>query len=324
MDEKLQISIEKINKLYREESAITAWHIGEEIAKMYEQYPDKRRFFKFLNDKIPQSQDLARKYMKIYNLIPLEDIKKAKSILMGHLYELIKIENQQERKMFLEVFQKLENDEYIKKFKIELKKYNHVDYIRQIVALKQHDGSHYDTSDRIAEYLREKYIIPEYKKNFNDNSSKPDTTGLPLRNSDKFSGLEKFYQNEPIDEQSTVALFCIMFHMIANKDFKFKYCKDTISFSQIIWIREKFPDARLKFDKYDSKGNRTGNIELFVEFEYKSNNFIKHLHHITPKKDAELIICWENNWGQEKPYAQILSLKELLETGEIKLHNFGK
>ena len=45
MDEKLQKSIEKINKLHRGQAAITAWQIGEEITKMYEQYPDKKKVF---------------------------------------------------------------------------------------------------------------------------------------------------------------------------------------------------------------------------------------------------------------------------------------
>ncbi|MGB3419222.1 MAG: hypothetical protein WBA52_02085 [Dolichospermum sp.] len=321
MNEKLQKSIEKINKLYRGESAITAWQIGEEITKMYEQYPEKKKFFNFLDDNTPYSQDLARKYMKIHDLIPLEDIKKAKSILMGHLYTLIKM-NKDEIKFFLQALQRLEENQYIRSSNIELKNYYRVDNIATIIALRKQNESDYDTPEKIETYLLHHCIIPEYKKKFNDNP-KPDSTGLPLRTSDKFFGLEKFYQNEPKDEQSTVALFCTMFHVIANKDFKFKYGKDTISFSQIIWIREKFPDARLKFDKYDSKGNCTGNIELFIEFEYKSNNFIKHFHHITAKKYAEMIICWENNWGGEKPYAYILSIKELLETGEIKLHNFG-
>ncbi|MFM5889321.1 MAG: hypothetical protein ACKOQS_13685 [Dolichospermum sp.] len=322
MDEKLQKSIEKINKLHRGESAITAWQIGEEITKMYEQYPDKKRFFKFLDDRTPYSQDLARKYIKIHDLIPLEDIKKAKSLLMGHLYTLIKM-NKDEITIFLQALQRLEENQYIHNANIELKNYYRVDNISTIDALRKQNESDFNTPEKIEQYLLDKFIIPQYKKKLNDNS-KPDSTGLPLTKNYNFFDIEKLYQNEPKDEQSTVALFCAMFHIIANERFKFKYGKDTISFSQIIWIREKFPDARLKFDKYDSKGKCTGHIELFVEFEYKSNNFIKHSHHITAKKYAELIICWEDNWGEEKPYAPILSIKELLKKGEIELQNFGK
>ncbi|MFM6280479.1 MAG: hypothetical protein ACKN9K_19175, partial [Dolichospermum sp.] len=155
-----------------------------------------------------------------------------------------------------------------------------VDNISTIDALRKQNESDFNTPEKIEQYLLDKFIIPQYKKKFNDNS-KPDSTGLPLTKNYNFFDIEKLYQNEPKDEQSTVALFCAMFHIIANERFKFKYGKDTISFSQIIWIREKFPDARLKFDKYDSKGKCTGHIELFVEFEYKINNFIKHSHHIT-------------------------------------------
>ena len=257
--------------------------------------------------------------MKIHELIPLETIKEAKSILLGHLYQLIKMDKD-EREMFLKVFKNLEQNQYIRDSKIELKQYYRVDHISTIAALKKQNESYYNTPEKIEKYLLEQCIIPQYKQKFNEKLNY-DSTGIALKSN--LFNLEKYYENEPIDEQSLVGLFCTMFHMIANENFKFKYAKKTISFSKIMWIREKFPDARLKFNEYDSKGNHTGYIELFIEFEYKSNNYIKHLHHITPKRDAQMIICWEDNWGDTKPYACILSIKQLLETGEIKLHSFG-
>jgi hypothetical protein len=319
MDDKLQKSIDKINKLHRGEAATAAWQIGEEITKMYEQYPNQKYFFNFLSERTPYSKDLARKYMKIYDLIPLEDIKQAKNILLGHLYALIEI-NENERKIFLETFKLIENNQYICNQKINLRNYYRVDYIKTLTFLRKESESDYDTPEKIEKYIVDKLIAPAYKENFDKEFTLDNNKGKIL--SPNSFNLHFLYAYEPGDEQSLVALFCTMFHMIANPEFKFKLGNDTLSFSKIINVRQKFPDAKFECEKYDRKGNYTGETsEIFVEFEYQSRTFTtKHLHHLTPKRYADMIICWENNWDDEKTYAYILSIKELLETGKIVLH----
>ena len=92
-------------------------------------------------------------------------------------------------------------------------------------------------------------------------------------------------------------------------------------FSKINKIKTSFPDAEIECCICDSDGNETGQYYgLEVEFEYQSSTYLTHEHHKVAKKDCEMIICWEDNWGEKKPYIHILSLKNLLDIGKINLH----
>ncbi|MFN5065864.1 MAG: hypothetical protein ACK4V0_02470 [Aphanizomenon sp.] len=104
---------------------------------------------------------------------------------------------------------------------------------------------------------------------------------------------------------------------LEKKKLKKIYREDDI----IFLVKESFPDAEIEFYTHENS-LPTGKITLNVEFEYESNNYIKHEHHREYGKKCHLIICWLNNWSSPAYYAHILSIKELLETGEINLHFF--
>jgi hypothetical protein len=162
-------------------------------------------------------------------------------------------------------------------------------------------------------------IVPKVKADFeNKRTPHNNKRGEPIKDNPFQFNLYAF---EPTTEQGVVGLFCTIFHLIAQPEFKFNFHKQIISFSRIQKIQTAFPDALIECIEYDKKDNRIGLCDLYVEFEYKSHNYIEHLHHVTPKKSCGMVICWENNWNDEKPYVHILSIKELLEKGQIILHH---
>ena len=63
------------------------------------------------------------------------------------------------------------------------------------------------------------------------------------------------------------------------------------------------------------------NKELSIEFELDSFNYWRHKHHEATEK-CDMIICWEIGKAFKKiNMPPILSIRELIETGEIILHD---
>ncbi len=135
-----------------------------------------------------------------------------------------------------------------------------------------------------------------------------------------FPDIQNLFQNQPINEMGVVALFCTAFHLMKKVQFQWEMRR--LTFSAIKFVRTGFPDACIRCvvdDKY--------NIELDVEFEFKSYNYIKHEHFYSPK-NCDLIICWEENaktdkklqdYENVKKLPPVLSLKEFLQSGQIGL-----
>ncbi len=68
-------------------------------------------------------------------------------------------------------------------------------------------------------------------------------------------------------------------------------------------IQTGFPDARAR------KRHKSGWIEVKIEFEYKSSNFLIHKHNI---KDCDMIVCWIHDW--EKCPIEVVELKSIIES----------
>ena len=176
----------------------------------------------------------------------------------------------------------------------------------------------------------------EQKKN-----QRSDIWGPDLKTS-YFPEIENIYSKEPIDEQGLVGLFCTIFPIIKSQ--KTIKCLDYLKFLQlsgtqelkflkIKGIRTRFPDAIIEFAFSDYKFTKEKRTELFIEFEFESYNYIRHKHYDSEEK-CNLIVCWKHeelsqweNWKKIyyfKPLPFILSVKNLLETGEINLINLNK
>jgi hypothetical protein len=149
-----------------------------------------------------------------------------------------------------------------------------------------------------------------------------------------FCDLSNLIDYEPVDEQSLVGIFCLLFHLIATESLSFplklkdseekysQYC-----FSSFYIIRQSYPDAVINVRKI-SNGRLTS---INVEFEFRSLNFIRHDHLNKSDIKCHLIICWEDNiknstlekylnkMKENQKFPQILSVKNLLETGKIEL-----
>ncbi|MFB2838536.1 hypothetical protein [Floridanema evergladense] len=317
-DKEFEKTIDAINELHKGERTVLAWKIGEQISKLYNLSKQKSRnkFFKSIAEKIPYSEDVAKKYYEIYNIFSLEVIKAVKSILLGHLYELIKMPKE-ERELFLRALILVENNEYIKKQNLNLTDYYQVNHITIINNLRSHYSSKFQTPEQIEAYIVNELIAPQVREKLDKGKLKNKKQGNLIK-TNKFPPLLHPY--EPTQEHDFLGFFCTIFYLIANKEFKFTLKRETMYFYRIITIQKPFPDMEIECVRCDKNGKEIGGYPLSVELEYESREYLEHKHHRDPNKSCEMIICWNNNWGNEKPYVHILSIKELLETGEMKLH----
>ncbi|MCE2905897.1 MAG: hypothetical protein LW814_12885 [Anabaena sp. CoA2_C59] len=319
--------IEEFKNISGRPSPLKAWNQGK-ILKSIKDNPeyieqfDYIDFEKFVEQYLEITARTANKYLRIYEIWQSEEVpeilKKNKNMLLEHLYTLIKPENEAIRDRILEAMANME--EYFEKHleKKKLKKIYREDDIIFLVKAISESKNNLSVKD-IEKALLKDFINPRIKT-----SKQPIKPNIRPKTNIKtlhFNKLAELYANEPVDEQSFVALFCTMFHLIKENNIIFSWHNYKISFSKIIDIKESFPDAEIEFYTHENS-LPTGKITLNVEFEYESNNYIKHEHHREYGKKCHLIICWLNNWSSPAYYAHILSIKELLETGEINLHFF--
>ena len=75
-------------------------------------------------------------------------------------------------------------------------------------------------------------------------------------------------------------------------------------------IQSGFPDCEAKLKIQD------GTFEsLRIEFEYKSNSFVKHGHN---PEECDMIVCWEHDWVQAPNSIEIIELKGIYEEMRVK------
>ena len=71
-------------------------------------------------------------------------------------------------------------------------------------------------------------------------------------------------------------------------------------------IRTEYPDCQALRQVGLERWQR-----VWIEFEYESRNFVKHLHNA---EEVDVIVCWVHNWP-ECPL-EVLELKTVMEERE--------
>ncbi len=133
--------------------------------------------------------------------------------------------------------------------------------------------------------------------------------------------------HEPCNEMGVVGLFMLIFPKLTN--YKFKFDSSIYQFKQIAHLQAPFPDGMVIAKSHDY------DVDLYIEFEYESMNYIHHGHFFQRKNnyrkfsdhnyhnDKPLIcVCWKNT-HQRSPLSSIvpptLDLSKLLQTGQLEL-----
>jgi hypothetical protein len=324
----LQKVIEDLKNLTARPTPKNAWKQGELLNKIKESeeyrnqdyYYGYDAFYNYVHNELDLdfSEKQVNNYMDIYKTIPWKYIESNSSMLLEHLYTLIKADEEIRLKI-LEAMSLIESDFKQQKTRTKktLKKLYRAEDIRDLIKNISNSKKTF-SSNQIKEMIFSEYITDRIKAN-------PRPMGKSPRletdiNTLHFPAFKDLHPKEPIDEQGVVAFFCTIFHFI--KDIKIifpEYISESqMSFSRIIHVQTPFPDARIEFtDHGQSRGIRT----LYIEFEYESNNYIHHKHK-DESPECHMIICWVNNWNRSMYYAPIFSLKKLLDMGEIKLHYY--
>ena len=144
--------------------------------------------------------------------------------------------------------------------------------------------------------------------------------------SEAYPSLSDCFENEPVDEMGTVALFCLLFPRLRGMPFRWN--GETVALESIQYVRSAFPDASLRVRRL-APGREVCQFRS-IEFEYKAYNYVLHKHHTDAQASkCRLIVCWQDNLDESlkllpKPKYEIppvLELKEVLRTGKIVLHS---
>ena len=367
--------IEKLTKLIKQdkEKGKTAWTIGKMLSELKTQrkvkkpdspanFEDNFEFFVAETFGLSKAQTEIR--MEIHERIK-DDNLITKKMAISHLEQVIRLKDETAIEKLLKYLAEIENENKNEK--------NSVPYTERIIAsvVSQHqkhlqkqsnnknllvlsdDSSESNKNQESPETdfnLREALNIEisdfesqsEQKKN-----QRSDIWGQDIKTS-YFPEIENIYSREPIDEQGLVELFCTIFPIIKNNNDLTIKCLDYLNFleipkkyqyqlkfKKIKGIRTRFPDATIELDICDCQFKIIGTIELCVEFEFESFNYIRHKHD-EAKGKCDLIVCWKHEevsqwkrWKQfssneSKPLPFILSVENLLETGKINLINLNK
>ncbi len=342
-----QQSDEIVKLLQRSESSgKAAFRIGEILYEIKSNERYKNEYKNFVLQKIRISDSKASVYISIYTAF--EDRKDSLSdndnMLVTHLELLSKLPKEQTALIFKaivfleqsEIYNDSRNDQNIRP-SYETGDLEALKNIAQICEVKdQKDVNNILLEiykSRKEEEKEEKAKKKELKKLGKLNNSEPFYHGNKLKCT-YFCDLSNLIDHEPIDEQSLVGLFCVLFHLIAQESLLFSLkLKDSeekdsqYCFSSFYIIRQSYPDAVINIRNIRNKRLTPIN----VEFEFRSSRFIRHEHLDNSDIKCHLIICWEddiknstlekylNKIRDSQRFPKILSVKDLLETGKIEL-----
>ena len=303
-----------------EETGIIAWQIGRiaynvKESKSFKQIRDTNyKYFKdYTKDELDKTEQTINAYIEIYKAYPNPD--DIASMLVTHLRELVKIKSVRIRKIATKTFKNLQNKYILAENQQAKEKVYTTAEVKQVVNLIKNDEEL--SEDEIELAVTEVFRVKEEKEN-SKNSHK---VGKPLE-INEFPELRYLLEYEPVDEQGTVALFCLIFERIKKYEFDIyvngyneRLCFDTIRF-----VRAKFPDASIICRKAKDARQRR---ELLIEFEFISSRYWEHLF---AKDDCHMIICWEDNINGERiPQKKldllppIFAIKDFLQSGKIKM-----
>ena len=315
---------EKLKKLIKQvgSSGIAAWEAGQILSTILEKESYRLRYKTFENytkTEFGVNKKTAKIYISIFDKFDKKEI--GNLMLVTHLKTLAKIENDKTRKLVLKSFRNIEEN-----INSDEKTPFNLSDIIATVSLVETSGTNEISEEEINEVVNiviEKSKEEKRKKKTKKTRKKIDKPEFGDEFKSKyFPEISALIKNEPIDEMGLVALFCIMFYTIRGITFELK--SETLSFLAINYVRSPFPDASIRCRK---KNPKMTNIDLDIEFEYESYNYIKH-GHLKSSKKCDMIICWIDNARTDdklknnrnvKKLPPILSIKDFFETGTIDL-----
>lgn len=296
------------------ESGKKAWEVGKILSSIYKQEEYKNNYATFpdyTRIELSMSSRIALQYIEIFEKIPEDQINE--NIPVSYLYILLDM-NDRDRLKFLSSINKLYE-------KIQNKNSSLYGYLghkrlfsQSLDSAKNMIFSSYqelleEDIDNILEELFRKQNEEFQRKRFIKYK-----TGKEI-NTTYFPYLSASYAREPVDEQGLVGLFCTMFPSL--KEHQFTVHNRQIIFRRIICIRNAFPDAQIEVILLEKNGKKFTTLD--IEFEFNSFNYILHKHDQS-YNTCEMIICWENNWKNDKiTKPPILSVKKLIDSGTIHI-----
>jgi hypothetical protein len=302
--------------LRAEKSARDAWRVGKILSEIKTEKEYKKKyntFAKYTQLEFKISESTANKYIDIFNNIPFEEIPE--DFLLTHLYAIADM-SPQLRKFMIEAMTDLQSFDGAGEYKqTEQTVYMVRKMIESIASTSKTQKGTHDFSKRIKALLKDELSKEKSRK---ARSSLPFEKGKPIE-SPHFEQITAIYPNEPVDEQGVVGLFCSIFFLIQKLGFDYE--DRNLKFSKIVYVRTRFPDAKIEFFCHTKK--RDTLTELNVEFEFDSRNYFAHKHNESTDK-CELIICWEHTLdSQDMEMPPVLSLKDILATGNINIISVG-
>lgn len=300
-----------------DDTGIIAWKIGElservKTERSYLSIPNVKykRFEHYTQSELNKEEATIDIYIKIKQSFKLEEIG---NILYSHLKQLVRLRDDITRKTAIKALKVIQNQYVQEKDIVKKEKLFTEENIKNVVdiLLKSELTTEKEVNIIILEVLEVKKKQQQQKK--------VDKVGKDLKLS-FFKELEDIISHEPIDEQGTVALFCLLLPYIRKEKFKIRIeNRDReISFNKIQFIRSRFPDACLSCLENTKKAELNHLIK--IEFEFLSHSYVDH---ITSKEDCHLIMCWESNISREKYpthiFPPIIEIKSILKTGIITI-----
>ena len=299
-----------------EETGVIAWRVGETAHRIKEsnsftslENGKYKKFEDYTLNQLGKTEHTINIYIKIYLAFDIDEID---SMLFTHLKEFVRIKDDRVRRVALQAFRNLRN-QYIKANDLgDREKVFTAAEIEKVVKIV---STHQELdNEEVKNIVTEVLKVKEQKETTKANKFGKDFD-YP-----NFPFLKTLMTQEPIDEQGTVALFCLLFACgLTEFSFPLKLEKTTkkVSFSRIKFVRSRFPDACIVC--IEQRGLKEVDWDVMIEFEFMSESYVEHL---MSKEPCQLIVCWENNIDRKiyQRVPPIISLKDLLETKVITLY----
>lgn len=301
-----------------------AWDIGDLLLVNYENrfyLNEYKNFEDYTEKEFGKTGQTARTYISIRKRFEWGDI--SENMLVTHLKAIADFEDSYVGNIVLKALKTVATEEDGKDPKISktipstkdidlslklLSKANRLDEKQAVQTLKA-----------VAEESKKSTSKKKKKK------SKEEKFGEKLV-SDGIPEIANLFENEPIDEMGTVALFCILFPFI--KGLEFKLGVEKLSFESFQYVRAPFPDSSIRVKELKARNQRFKYLK--IEFEFESYNFIKHKHFEDSKfEECKLIVCWKDNIvgnkvipiGLKERLPAIIEISDILKSGKINVKN---
>jgi len=299
-----------------------AWQIGDLLLESYDNKlyrVEYNTFEDFTKKEFGKTGQTARTYIEIRKRFEWSEI--SDNMLVTHLKAIASFENSVVGDIVLKALKKVvqEEDEKEPKNTKTIPSTKDIDLSLSLLSKMSSLGEK-EAIQLLKAVAKESKNASSKKKR---KKSKEEKFGSKLV-AEGIPEIENIFENEPIDEMGTVALFCILFPFI--KELEFSLDEELLTFKSFQFVRTPFPDSSIRVK--EKKGRKYKYIK--VEFEYESYNFIKHKHFEDDKfNECKLIICWKDNIIDnkiipnelKKKLPEIIEISDILKKGKINVKN---